>query len=358
MKKVISILCVLVISLCSLTSVRVSLANDVDCNNIEDAQEIIKILYDIEPVKETYNLNDQDISKLCIMEPIFGYECLNNKLCEIIKLYPVFSKGELVLFALQGSDGVFQVTTGLVSELKTKNLEHCALLYDRTNCYYYDGTEYEAICNYNREEVSSRGYIDTINLSNKTIWFTSSPLTVLADLSEMHLTMTPKRSSTSVCYVSYVPQGQGTALCWAASTACIYNYLSGSSYSALNMAALYYGCSPSSVPPHVGMNAYAVAGFMLNNLGILYSHQVSGLAPSVIQHNISSGYPMYGVFQWSSGTHAVTIYHHESLNNMISVMDPEYGASSVNYVSGNYNYTSAYSGVSLTLIEWISRYYY
>ena len=70
---------------------------------------------------------------------------------------------------------------------------------------------------------------------------------------------------------------------------------------------------------------------------------------SALVTNISNGYPVFGIFGWLSGYHAVTIYGINAITGYISVMDPEFGVTTALHNGTSYVYTSSYSGVNLIL---------
>lgn len=325
-----------------------------DLNNVQLSPNVInkicELIRTIEPVKETYGIHGE-LNELVVGNAIHAYECIRDDVQEVLYFYPLYQNGKLVLLVIDSLDGKYQITSGLVDRLSMYDLNHCAILYDHNACYYYNGYTYERL-SYFSDKVGYRSSIEDVELNSASIDLCEkvTPVSIV----KKSWNSLQKSSTTTVCYVSFVPQAPYSQFCWVASIACICNYLTGSNYNTAGMAVALMGPSFSNIP----MDAYNVSWYMQNTLSLQYYLQSTGISPSAIQHNLYMQYPIYGHFTYSSGAHAATIYHHESINNMISVMDPEYGAVSVNYSGGTYSYISPVKGVTLTLSQWVSHYSY
>jgi hypothetical protein len=89
---------------------------------------------------------------------------------------------------------------------------------------------------------------------------------------------------------------------------------------------------------------------VLNNLyGTTHNYYSSIPSDSTIINKLSNNKPLYSVWSYSGGRHAMVIYGMNIIGGYISIMDPEYGFASAVSNGTTYKYTSLYSGVSLSL---------
>lgn len=144
--------------------------------------------------------------------------------------------------------------------------------------------------------------------------------------------------------VSYVSQNPPSSICWAASMACIGNYLTSYSYSAKTFAQKVYGTSDWN---KAASTATAVSG-LKNVYGVSYIAGVGRPSTSKIQSNINAGYPVYATWSYSGGRHATVVRGYSEISS-IYVMDPEFGFTTATYKLSGFQYVSGYSGVTLTL---------
>ena len=134
---------------------------------------------------------------------------------------------------------------------------------------------------------------------------------------------TPRRQSTPqnlwMCSVNYVTQQPYEYICWAASIACITNYIRGTLYTAVEIAQ---DCLGSNFNQKLGFPAIPE---LLNEYldDAAYYTGAENLFDSHIMGNLSQGYPLLGVFYSEWGSHAVTIYRYYSVDyGTIWIMDP------------------------------------
>lgn len=137
----------------------------------------------------------------------------------------------------------------------------------------------------------------------------------------------------------------GSNICWAATIACINNYVHGTSLTAIQVAKTYYGENYNK-----SFSTSSSAGVMRAHYNLLYQYYARVPSSNIILSNIQSGYPIYGRFVHSSGGHAVTIYGVNLISGYITVMDPEFGSTICYYSNGIYSYTGR-SGAKLKLTE-------
>jgi len=137
-------------------------------------------------------------------------------------------------------------------------------------------------------------------------------------------------------------------LCWAATIACISNYLYNTSLTAPVVSNTYFG-SNTNPAPDFGVSGVNVAAFMNAQYGIPYTYGSSRPSDNAMLSNISAGYPVYGIFQCPSSLHAVTIYGIDPISGYISIKDPQFG-SATGYSNGTtYTYYSSYAYIYPTL---------
>ena len=154
-------------------------------------------------------------------------------------------------------------------------------------------------------------------------------------------------ATLSVSVVSQLPYSN---ICWAASVACIGNYLTSSSYTAVDVAKTVYGTNFNQTA-----SAETALGALKNIYGVGYTYHVSVPSDDTIYNNLSKGYPIYSLWSYSSGNHA-TVIRGVLTNSYVMVMDPEFGFTTAWKNSGVYSYVSGYSGVTLELFAYGSKY--
>lgn len=145
-------------------------------------------------------------------------------------------------------------------------------------------------------------------------------------------------------------------MCWAASVACISNYLNGTSNTAASVAQSWYNTSD-----YAGYNLGLTVGLqddVLSDYGISYTYKNQVPSDGVLFKNIYNDYPILATFKWSSGYHDVVIYGVNVTGGYTYVMDPEGGFYSTTYSSSTgHTYFSTYNGVTLTLNSATCKYW-
>lgn len=328
--------------------------------------QLNNLLYCIYSDAQGFGFLEEDLRDIYLGEPIFAYELRDDCLYELdYSFYPITSNGQILFFAIKDSIGV-SLSQGLVKELSVfvDNSVDVALVYDKYSCYALTYDRVELLCTFSEPVAYRSTFEDELQILNYStaanIQF--APISAQQSLSA-NLTISPPRAQNKLAsagradvalIVPFVTQNPPSSLCWAASIACIGNYLTGSSYTAAQIAQFHYGNSTTTPP------ALTTIYSILNNRYGVYYYYTSSSAPNdlTIVENISNGFPLYARWGYSGGNHAGVIRGIYQSVSCVFVMDPEYGFSVAYKSSGNYSYVSAYSAVTLTLNGVVAEWYY
>ena len=152
------------------------------------------------------------------------------------------------------------------------------------------------------------------------------------------------------CPVSYVPQGNDN-ICWAASDACIGNYLKGLNRSAVYVAQCYF------TPPadyNQGLSDGGLITTILNSVFNLSYTYHAWVTPSIYTSKsiISSGKPILAFLQFGAAHHVGVIYGVSTTGNYFHIMDPTCGFVSGDWDGSTYHYFQPITGNSYDLIHY------
>ena len=319
--------------------------------------KIIEALRGTESIKDEMGLTDVDYGKIKIASPIYTYECKDTGLIENTKMYPLLNDEELIAWAIEfKNEGnlAYQITTALVAEV-TEVISvntRFAIIYDKDGCYLYDGanvyllkeitTQFDNRIAVQVDELTNYNNVQLNAIENGNLLGYTEPIQ-------------PRAQVYYSCNVSTVSQLPYTNLCWAASAACIVNYLNGTSLTAAKVARTYFDRSS-------GFNQSLTLGYQDNVLaeyGVSYTYKSSIPSDAVILKNIQKGYPIQATFKVTGGGHHdVVIYGTHITAGYINIMDPEYGkcSTSTTNSSNAYVFVSGYSGATLTLFTATCKY--
>lgn len=365
-KKIISVLLCAAMSL-SIFTASVS-AKEMILEPTSDNEGIIEALHLIEPVKENYGLTDEDLINMKIADPIKTYEYTSGGLSFLRNYIPLISSNGLSAWAIEDTedDEVFyQISTAYVDEINktVDNTTQFVLIYDQNSCYLFDGLSLHKLGSF--EDIDGR-----LILTENTLNASAVELSSLSKTCDLGYTHRPVAYGavlpveTYKCNVSHVTQigYDYSTLCWAASIACIVNYVKGFNYTAWDV----FIANESSTDKYNRL-PYKKEVEVLQGYGL--SYQCKGYVPSlsIIEKNIQNNYPLYGYLTYrdeadgKEKAHACTIYGCSRNNQDITlsciyVMDPEFDFATAWYSSGTYKYTSGYSGVELKLYSTTCRY--
>ena len=324
------------------------------CSQLDDIDEIV---FELQRQMDYWLLNnDTDITSqtenFYIGDPIYSYEFFGNRIVKTnISYLPVFLGNDLeymVILIETPTGHSVQLTSCLVKELcaYSGNVP-IALLYD-SDASYLVSRDCIQLLHINSISIESRGSL----LSSNGIDCSRFELTALCPKFKLdyHFSL-PSRTYTSVP-VAYVSQDPPSNICWAASAACIGNYLTTQNFTAHQLAVWTYGIylwdSKATMATTMGV--------LNGNYFLNYSYSSDSTAPTDTRmyNNFTAGYPMLGF--WRVFISADEILYHMTVlagidsGSYVYVMDPEYGFTMATFASNAYTYVSAYSNHTLTLI--------
>lgn len=307
---------------------------------------LIDVLSEIEQQKDAWGLGNVDFAELRIGLPIQTYNYVDGLMVSGNAMYPLTVNNQLVLWAIP-VDGQFQVSGGLVSEInEAVNADTpFALIYDSRSAFIYSDGVVSMLKQYN-DVIESR---DTLNLNAS---FTVQGIETVS-LSEGKLlgytSMISNISRASVnyaCSVNYVTQQPYDNLCWAATVACIVNYVNGTSLDAVTVAKRYYG--NTDFDQGIGCDNLREK---IQDYGLIYyQYSIGEPFDNKILSSIIAGYPVGGTFDVVGGDyHACTIFGINVIAGRIQVMDPEFGSTTAWFNNDSYTYVSSYTNSTLNL---------
>lgn len=307
-----------------------------------DMQLVVEALQEIESQKAAWGLSDVNFTNLRIGDSIKTYNLVNNSWESGRELYPIIDNGRLVLWVISDS-GDYLLSNGLTKEVNNviSTETPFALLYDANSAYIYTDSKAVKIYEFTYT-VETRSQL---GLSTETT-FNNIITNSLSNSVSLTYGVSPRAVINTVsCNVRYVPQNY-THTCWAATTACIYNYLNNLSGSAAlddeAVARTIFGNLFNQ-----GIEWDEVTG-ILNEFDIDYRGTTS---PGLIHSSISRGYPVFGFFDVIEGAkHAATIYSSNLINGGMTVMDPQGGSYLVSVAAGgSFRYVNTSTNTTLVL---------
>ena len=306
---------ILVLSICFSMNFKV-LANNTSNNAVN--VKIIEALRNIEPIKEDMGLGDVDFSDITISDPIHAYNYMSNGIAESnILYYPLKVDGELIAWAIANESGeiaFYQISRWYVDEVNAivNGNTSFAFVFDYDSSYLYDGAHIYLL-KHSSEPVEERGTLSSAAdlASNLDIQLNDMNY---AELLGYSLPVTTRALTVHKLNINHVTQQPLKYLCWAASSACIYNYVKGDNLSAADVAQVYYG--------NINYNRPIPTGTVLNVLngvlGLSYTNRHQTASADNILYNIQGGYPVYGVFNLIDNVnHDVVIYGINTSNNVM-----------------------------------------
>ena len=343
-RKVLSILLAVTVIICIVVPATAS--NEIISDDVRSAIRL-ELKY-VQLEADGFNLGGVDFSLLKIGAPIYVYEYTASLNEMDFCFYPIFENNELVALALVrqiGNEVVAQISTDYVLELSEVN-SGVALVYDRFACYLYTNHAYTVIDNFSALSgpVDSRGVLSTDVDASNIVMQELEPIEQIAPAPMV-------RSSTyASCNVAYTPRMYSN-LSWAASVACISNFLNGNSAeTAENVAVDVFGATNfnQSLTQLGAGNVTALEQAMMfiwDYTWVTYDKNASAVpTTSTIYTNIVSGYPLYCIL--SNGVNCV-ISGVDIVENRITIMDPTYGFRSGYGAAGTYYFTGA-NGVTIS----------
>ncbi len=367
-KKAISILLCAAMSL-SLFTASVS-AEESTSEAVSIREGVIEAFHLIEPVKENYGFTDEDLTSMELAAPINTYECTSEGVSFLRRYVPLLCDNILKAWAIEAVDDnnvFYQISTAYIDEINsaTDNTTAFALIYDRESCYMFDGSDMRKLGSY--EEIGGRSV-----LTNDVLETADIELNSICEACELRYT---NRSTvygavppetTYKCDVSYITQNGYSSkyLCWAATIACIVNYVYDINLTAYDVYTYTKVVNSSLIDNNGSVSDNNITEVLQLN-GLYYQYKAYVPAISNIETNIKNGYPIFGIFTYyDKGVltgHACAIYGCTKSNvsdygHCIYVMDPAYDFATAQYNSGTYKFVSGSSGITISLTNVVSEY--
>lgn len=312
----------------------------------DDRSAIITALQHIESNKDAFELGKVDFADLYIGNKIQAYEYVENGLEELYYAFPLLYNGKVVALAIKVRGENYQISSALVDKINDASTATISLIYDANAVYLFDGENFTLLGESSTAVVQRESFNDGLPDVNKIC-------VNLCDLGETErLEYVPAMNSRAqtyfACNVKYVPQGSDKNICWAATVACINNYVNGTNLTAADVARAKYG----SFYYDKDLMTDEVVKFMNSQYNLNYTYHEYAPSDLVMLNNIQSGRPMYGSFFTTGATrHGATVYGINLVSGYITVMDPAFGsATAYDGGQGFYSYLNPYSGMELGLI--------
>lgn len=310
-----------------------------------EREAITATLQYVEEDKNAFNLDEVEFGSLFIGNRIYAYEYTETGLDELYVTFPIFYNGEILALATKVSENNFQVSANLASELNMFRNSNVALVYDSDAVYVFDGDGFsllkESSVTSSYRQSFQNGYSD-MSMGNIK----------LCDLKKsVELNYTPSASARAQTYfscpVKYVPQGAKTDLCWAATIACIVNYVKNRNLTAKDVAIAE--CGSSDYDDYNVGKSTSECDDILQKYGLNYTYLNHAASDLAILENIQTGYPLYGSFGNDHRSHAGTIYGINIVSGYITVMDPLMGSTTALSKNGDYTYFNTDMGENISL---------
>lgn len=343
MKKILSVLLALVTCLSMVSPASAMASDNTDTISAEERAAIINELSIFEQDKTSIGLGHVDFNNLYISGKVPVYEYTSNGFVELSNLYLLFEDNEIVTLMYNAGESHYQIMTSLAMDISQANLTNVALIYDRNGCYLYDGTKVTLLGNADII-VEGRGDVNEAS-ARKLSKVQLIDITNTQKLGYVSNCMQTRAQANYILGVSYVTQLPYNKICWAATTACIVNYVKGTSLTAKQVAIAKWGSTDFD---NEGLSTKNSVSFMNSkyNMGYTYHNYVP--SDDVMLSNIQKGYPIWGSFVNSNSRHAVTIYGINVIAGRIMIMNPTSGATTGYASSGGYTFVSSYSGNTFT----------
>ena len=346
MKKLTSII-LSIILIFSVSAVNTSAGTD----KASDLDGIISALNAVEPAKEQMGLSGVDFYELTYSDSVMAYDYTDKGLVFNSEFIPIKYEERVIGWVIKKlSDGevFYQFTTAFAQEVNriADDDTEFAIIYGYDASYLYDGKEIYTIGKVSIP-VEGRSVLEgseQIEDKNAILQSISSSY----ELSYSNPYLNARLPVYFSCNVKYVSQPKDSLLCWAASAACIVNYLNNIDLRADDVAIKWFKTTNYSE-----YNKGLVSGLqddVLEMYEVSYTYKNKIPSSDILLRNIQGKYPVFATFRHDSSYHDVVIYGVNIMSGVTYIMDPEYGfCSSSNSSSNICTYVSGYSGVTLTL---------
>ena len=342
MKKILSVLLVLTMCFNLVSPMGVMASDNIVVCPTEVCTSIINELSVFEQDKASVGMSNVNFNNLYISGKVPVYEYTNNGFTELSNIYLLLENNEIVTVMYEIEETRYQIMPNLASDIRQTGATNIALIYDINGCHLYDGLEIITLGNTNMIVDGRKDITEAEDLEFSEISLASTVET--QKLNYVSNNVNARTQANYMCSVSYVTQIPDDQICWAATLACIVNYVKGTSLTAKQVAKAKNGATNYNQP----MYDKTAISFMNSEYNMNYKYHNYKPSDNVMLTNIKNGYPIYGSFTWTNGRHAVTIYGINVIAGRIMIMDPEFGATTSYLSSSGYTYVSSYSGTTLT----------
>lgn len=333
--------------------------------NEEVESGIVEALRSVEPIKEQLGLSSVDFDQLTTSNHIFAYDYTNAGCVYNAEFIPIKHSDVLIGWVIKApyhGNNIYQFSTTFVEKVNDylDVLDEFAIIYDAQSSYLYNGVDLIKLQDLgvavkDRAEVMEEKLLDAAVVLNS--------IDANFDLEYTNSASITRTSAVISCNVDFVTQypipNEETSLCWAASAACIINYLRGTTYNALNIAQNWYGnTNYNQVLP------LEDAEDVLARYNVYYSYRAQIPSEPIILNNIANGYPILATFNTSVyiGQHNAVIHGVNPTAGKLYVMDPTIGFAVATYVRDDWNvyrfvYHNATLGGNMTLYYAVCKYW-
>lgn len=341
MKKVISIILIIIL-IFSVSAVNTS----AETGKAPDVDGIIFSLNAAWSVKEQMGLSKVDFEALTYSDSVMAYDYTDEGLVFNSEFIPIKYEEEVIGWVIKKlTDGAFyQFTTAFAEEVNriADDDTEFAIIYGYDASYFYDGKEIYMIGNVSIP-VEERKVLE----SAEQLKYENAALRSIGESYELPYSNPGINGRAPVyfsCNVSRVSQKPYDNLCWAASIACIVNYIKKTNHTVVSVVKELRGSI-------IDEGLYPAEEIeVLKKYGVSYTYKYLDPSANVMLKNIQNGYPIYASFKHMNGHHAGVVYGVNIMAGYFYVMDPIDGFCNGSYSPANVHmYVSPSSGLAMVL---------
>ncbi len=242
MKKIIPVILTVVLAFSSL-SVSAG-AETIETAGTSELDGIISALNAVEPVKEQVGLSGVDFYDLTYSDSVSVYDYTKDGLVFNCEFIPIKHEGALIGWVIKKiTDGeiYYQFTTAFAEKVnRIADVDTgFVIIYGYDASYLYDGKEIYTLGSVSipvegREILESAKQLESANVTFRSI-------VESYELTYSNPDLNARLPVYFSCNVKYVSQPKNSLLCWAASAACIVNYLKNMDLRATAVAIKWCG---------------------------------------------------------------------------------------------------------------------
>ncbi len=345
MKKIITVILTVVLAFSPL-SVSAG-AETIDTADTSDIDGITSALNAVEPVKEQVGLSGVDFYELTYSDSVNAYDYTKDGLIFNCEFIPIKHEGALVGWVIKKiTDGeiYYQFTTAFAEEVNRipDGDTEFAIIYGYDASYLYDGKDIYMLGSVSIA-VEGRGVIESAKqLESENVTFRS--IVESYELPYSNPDLNARLPVYFSCNVKYITQNPYDHLCWAASVACIVNYIKKTEHTVISVVKDVRGSI-------IDKGLYPAEEIeVLKRYGVSYTYRYLDPSADVMLKNIQKGYPIYAMFGHMEGHHAGVVYAVNIMAGYFYVMDPIDGFCNGSYSPANVHmYVSPSTGLAMIL---------